>query len=170
MKENIIKRGIDFLIITLLVTIIFCTYFFMGDKTKEVKTVKEENVEEKVEQEEDIDLESDLPGKEWIATFQEVVNEPLFVVFNDETNKKVVARDGESLQYEKGDTFVVYTPTGSWIISDSGMPIIEFKNISGYYNEFDFDMYYVQTKKKFTVEVKQNGEKKEVSCIVEPVL
>ena len=51
MKENIIKRGIDFLIITLLVTIIFCTYFFMGDKTKEVKTVKEENVEEKVEQE-----------------------------------------------------------------------------------------------------------------------
>lgn len=37
---------------------------------------------------EGIDMESTLPGMEWIETFNGVIDEPKMVIFNDETNKK----------------------------------------------------------------------------------
>ena len=35
-------------------------------------------------------MESTLPGVEWIKTFDGVIEEPKMVIFNDETNKKVI--------------------------------------------------------------------------------
>ena len=35
-----------------------------------------------------IDMESTLQGLEWLASLDEIVEEPLIVVYNDETNKK----------------------------------------------------------------------------------
>lgn len=34
---------------------------------------------------EEIDMESTLPGIEWIATFEGIIEEPKIVIFNDET-------------------------------------------------------------------------------------
>ena len=118
---------------------------------------------------EGVDLESDVPGEAWVESFNGVVEEPLFIVFNDESNKKAVARDGQSIQYKEGDTFVVYTPLGSWIKSDSGMPVIQLETINGYYNKFTFDMEYFKSKRKCVIELEQNGETTEISCSVEPV-
>ena len=50
---------------------------------------------------EGIDMESTLPGVEWIKTFDGVIEEPKMVIFNDETNKKVIVENGQKVK--KGD-------------------------------------------------------------------
>ena len=40
----------------------------------------------------EIDMESTLPGIEWLDTFDGIITEPKLVVFNDETNKKSYRR------------------------------------------------------------------------------
>lgn len=59
-----------------------------------------------------IDMESTLPGLEWIATFDEIdVDEPIIVVYNDETNKKVIVNEGDEVEFSKSsDTIAFYTP------------------------------------------------------------
>lgn len=60
---------------------------------------------------EGIDMESTLPGLEWMATFDEIVNEPLIVVYNDETNKKVIVNEGDEVEFSKSnDILAFYTP------------------------------------------------------------
>ena len=66
---------------------------------------------------EGIDMESTLPGRDWINTFEGIVNEPVFVVFNDETNRKEIVENGQKIELEpkKGDTIIVYRAEGfSW--------------------------------------------------------
>lgn len=63
-----------------------------------------------------IDMESTLPGKEWVETFEGVIEEPLLVVFNDETNKKAIIEDGEKVKYEEGDTFGVFVPKTTMLV------------------------------------------------------
>ena len=59
-----------------------------------------------------IDMESTLPGLEWIATFDEIdVDEPIIVVYNDDTNKKVIVNEGDEVEFSKSsDTIAFYTP------------------------------------------------------------
>ena len=59
-----------------------------------------------------IDMESTLPGLEWIATFDEIdVDEPIIVVYNDETNKKVIVNEGDEVEFSKSsDVLAIYTP------------------------------------------------------------
>lgn len=59
-----------------------------------------------------IDMESTLPGLEWMATFDEIdVDEPIIVVYNDETNKKVIINEGDEVEFSKSsDTIAFYTP------------------------------------------------------------
>lgn len=59
-----------------------------------------------------IDMESTLPGLEWIATFDEInVDEPIIVVYNDETNKKVIVNEGDKVEFSKSsDILAIYTP------------------------------------------------------------
>ena len=59
-----------------------------------------------------IDMESTLPGLEWIYTFEGIINEPKFVIFNDDTNKKVIVENGQEVQVEKGDTIIIYRSEG----------------------------------------------------------
>ena len=47
---------------------------------------------------EGIDMDSTLPGLEWIETFNGVIEEPKFVIFNDETNKKVIVENGQEVE------------------------------------------------------------------------
>ena len=58
-----------------------------------------------------IDMESTLPGLEWLATLDEIVEEPLVVVYNDETNKKVIVNDGDEVEFSRSsDVLALYTP------------------------------------------------------------
>lgn len=60
---------------------------------------------------EGIDMQSTLPGEEWIKTFNGIINEPKLVVFNDETNKKVIVENGEKVEFSKTDTLAIYDPS-----------------------------------------------------------
>lgn len=64
-----------------------------------------------------IDMESTLPGLEWIATFDEIdVDEPIIVVYNDDTNKKVIVNEGDEVEFSKTkDTLAFYTPNSETI-------------------------------------------------------
>lgn len=59
-----------------------------------------------------IDMESTLPGIEWLDTFDGIINEPKLVVFSDETNKKVIIERGDTVEFSKTDTLAVYIPEG----------------------------------------------------------
>ena len=114
--------------------------------TSEADTTKAEapkqEIEESVEQEEaeaeevaasepapentkfaGIDMESTLPGLEWMATFDNIVDEIVVVVYNDETNKKVIVEEGDEVEFSKSsDILAFYTPNAETIpiIGDSG--------------------------------------------------
>lgn len=71
---------------------------------------------------EGIDMESTLPGVEWIETFVGIIDEPKFVVFNDGTNKKVIVEDGQKVSFEESDTIAVYLPDGvKYVVSEGGL-------------------------------------------------
>lgn len=57
-----------------------------------------------------IDMESTLPGIEWLDTFDGIINEPKLVVFNDDTNKKVIVENGDTIEFSLTDTMATYVP------------------------------------------------------------
>lgn len=67
---------------------------------------------------EGIDMESTLPGAEWMETFDGIIEEPKFVIFNDETNKKVILENGQEAEISPTDTFSRYCPTDKEIVID----------------------------------------------------
>ena len=66
---------------------------------------------------EGIDMESTLPGAEWMETFDGIIEEPKFVIFNDETNKKVILENGQEAEISSTDTFTMYYPVDKEIVS-----------------------------------------------------
>ena len=59
---------------------------------------------------EGIDMDSTLPGVEWIETFNGIINEPKLEIFNDDTNKKVILENGQKTDISKLDTMIIYIP------------------------------------------------------------
>ena len=57
---------------------------------------------------EGIDMESTLPGLEWIATFDGIITEPKFVIFNDETTKLSAFDVTDSWKFEPHDMWKEY--------------------------------------------------------------
>lgn len=100
-----------------------------AEADKEAEQVKEEAAEPEPTAEptpeptpeavvyEGIDMESTLPGLEWMATFDELdVKEPIIVVYNDDTNKKVIVSEGNEVEFSKTkDTLAFYTPNSETI-------------------------------------------------------
>lgn len=94
------------------------------EDTAEVEQVKEEvaepdptaeptpepTPEPEVSKYEGIDMESTLPGIEWLDTFDGIINEPKLVVFNDDTNKKVIVENGDTVEFSLTDTMATYVP------------------------------------------------------------
>lgn len=84
--------------------------------TNEIEETTEEIIqnEEEPEVEDDeyaeIDMESTLPGIEWIQTFDGIIDEPKLVVFNDSTNKKVILEELQEVEFYDDDTLAVYIP------------------------------------------------------------
>lgn len=62
---------------------------------------------------EGIDMESTLPGNEWIKTFLGVIDEPKLVVYNDTNNTKIILEDKQEVKFTKyDDIFAIYLPNG----------------------------------------------------------
>lgn len=58
---------------------------------------------------EGINMESTLPGQEWLDSFIGKVNEPVVVIYNDNTERKeVVQADSEVIINPDEDTIAVY--------------------------------------------------------------
>ena len=58
-----------------------------------------------------IDMDSTLPGLEWIATFDGIIKEPTAVIYNDETNKKIIVKEGDEVEFSRTkDTLALYSP------------------------------------------------------------
>lgn len=65
-----------------------------------------------------LDMESTLPGVEWIQTFDGIVDEPKLIVFNDETNKKIILENWEEVEFYDEDTLAIYIPKDRGKITD----------------------------------------------------
>ena len=76
-----------------------------------------------------IDMESTLPGIEWLDTFDGIITEPKLVVFNDETNKKVIVEEGERVEFSLTDTLAVYVPTDNETSIKSSRSSDYFQNV-----------------------------------------
>ena len=100
-------------------------------ETTKVETAKAEETEEVITEEEvtieptpepvvyeGIDMESTLPGAEWMETFDGVIEEPKMVIFNDETNKKVILENGQEAEISATDTFAIFYPKDKKIVVD----------------------------------------------------
>lgn len=57
-----------------------------------------------------IDMNSTLPGAEWILGFNNIIDQPKLVVFNDTTNKKVILENNQEVEFADDDTLAVYMP------------------------------------------------------------
>ena len=100
-------------------------------KAEETEPAAPSEVEEVVEAEptaeptpepvvyEGIDMESTLPGIEWIQTFNGIIDEPKMVIFNDETNKKVIVENGQEMEFSDTDTFAIWGPLNKEIIGSA---------------------------------------------------
>ena len=140
MKERIIKRNnLSILVVLIMLMATLLTACSSGETTEtsaKEETAKTEVTEEttEVEQTEEtaepepmeepapeskaedskypgIDMESTLPGLEWLASLDEIVEEPLVVVYNDETNKKVIVNEGDEVEFSRSsDVLALYTP------------------------------------------------------------
>ena len=76
-----------------------------------------------------IDMESTLPGLEWLDTFDGIITEPKLVVFNDETNKKVIVEEGERVEFSLTDTLAVYVPSDNETSIKSSRSSDYFQNV-----------------------------------------
>ena len=82
------------------------------EETVEEISVEETVVEEPIEEPyipEGIDMESTLPGEEWIESFIGKVTEPVVVIYNDNTGRKEVVQAGSKVTVNPDeDIFGVY--------------------------------------------------------------
>lgn len=82
----------------------------MSEETVEPEVTEEPAMEAVVY--EGINMDSTLPGAEWVATFEGIIDEPKLVVFNDETNKKVILENEQEVYFSLTDKIVIYIPQG----------------------------------------------------------
>ena len=107
-----------------------------AEEVAEVEPVVEEPIAEPTPEPvvyEGIDMESTLPGLEWIQTFDGIIEEPKMVIFNDETNKKVIVEVNQKVEFTDTDTFAIYLPKGKEVIGEE-YENIAFNELTAEYN------------------------------------
>lgn len=84
------------------------------ESTVEETTVEETSTEEAVEEiyiPEGIDMDSTLPGREWLESFVGNVEEAVVVIFNDNTGRKEVIQANSEVTFNPDeDKFGIYLP------------------------------------------------------------
>lgn len=118
---------------------------------------------------EGIDMESTLPGIDWMATFSSVFETPKFVVFNDETNKKQIIENEQSVEFSTNDTLAIFVPSGYFVGGCDGTGISEFVTYNGYCCEIIFRENYKIAQDTIIVDIYDaNMEKSEMKCTILP--
>ena len=112
------------------------------EATVEEAVAEETVVEEKAEDfyiPEGIDMESTLPGEEWVASFVGKVAEPVVVIYDDNTGKKEVVQAGsEVIINPDEDTIATYWPEKGMRTMTHAISITEVKRFDNYeINIFD---------------------------------
>ncbi len=89
-----------------------------GSEVTEVAPTEEPVVEATTEPTEEplypgIDMESDLPGAEWIETFVGIIEEPKIVVYSDTTGRKEIVEEKATVLINPDeDIIAIYLPPG----------------------------------------------------------
>ena len=113
---------------------------------------------------EGIDMESTLPGMEWIETFKGVIDEPKFVVYNDATNRKVIVENGGEVEIFEGDILAIYAPVGTNVRYVSGIVLKELSSYNNYYTECVIDMYYFVSREEVIATLESKEGDIVISC------
>ena len=105
---------------------------------------------------EGIDMNSTLPGQEWLETFIGVIDEPKVVVFNDNTGKKVIVeQEGEVTFNPDEDAIAIFLPAGYYDGNASqGVAINSNKSIIKGEN---YTIFYLDSEKMREVEKSKAG-------------
>ena len=121
------------------------------EESKAVESGATEETETQSVVYEGIDMESTLPGLEWIETFNGVIEEPKLVIFNDETNKKIILENGQKIEFSDGDNLLIYAPIGksAYLREGQSDPLI--------FDEITIDKYY-RIMSKLSVQVHDGDE------------
>ncbi len=83
---------------------------------------------------EGIDIESTLPGEEWVASFVGKVAEPVVVIYNDNTGRKEVVQAGSEVTVNPDeDIFAVYFPETSMGATPYSIAIKDMTGDSNYF-------------------------------------
>lgn len=130
------------------------------EESTEIESTEETAPETESEQVvyEGIDMESTLPGAEWIATFNGIITEPKFVIFNDDTNKKVIVENGQEAEFDDTDVFAIFFPLEKEIVRAELDDNLTFKSNSVKKNVRYYDNISARIKDGDKVEIKQRLE------------
>lgn len=130
------------------------------EESAEIESTEETAPETESEQVvyEGIDMESTLPGAEWIATFNGIITEPKFVIFNDDTNKKVIVENGQEVEFDDTDVFAIFFPMEREIVRAELDDNLTFKSNSVKKNVRYYDNISARIKDGDKVEIKQRLE------------
>lgn len=130
------------------------------EESAEIESTEETTPETESEQVvyEGIDMESTLPGAEWIATFNGIITEPKFVIFNDDTNKKVIVENGQEAEFDDTDVFAIFFPLEKEIVRAELDDNLTFKSNSVKKNVRYYDNISARIKDGDKVEIKQRLE------------
>ena len=130
------------------------------EESAEIESTEETAPETESEQVvyEGIDIESTLPGAEWIATFNGIITEPKFVIFNDDTNKKVIVENGQEVEFDDTDVFAIFFPLEKEIVRAELDDNLTFKSNSVKKNVRYYDNISARIKDGDKVEIKQRLE------------
>ena len=121
---------------------------------------------------EGIDMESDLPGEEWVETFVGIIEEPKIVVFSDETGRKEIFENDSIIKFNPDtDMIGVYLPDGYIIVDE----IVGISKIEIVYTRNHFEFFELKPKetrergvKTAAFFVEYEGEKIEVPFVFVP--
>ena len=102
---------------------------------------------------EGIDMESDLPGIEWLDTLPGIIDEPKMVILNDSTNQKVIVENGATVKFAMDDLFVIYAPGQNTVTS--GEYDLDTFNCSGL-PEIYQEEYFINNP-EYLVHINYNG-------------
>lgn len=115
---------------------------------------------------EGIDMNSTLPGMEWMETFHGIINEPIFVVYNDINNKKIIVENGKSVEIAEGDILAIFEPTGWNVITYDGENIESLDSYGSYYSEFKFEEGAKITRSTISINTSHDGTNGTMRCTI----
>ncbi len=120
---------------------------------------------------EGIDMESTLPGEEWIKTFDGIITVPKVVILNDETGRKQIVEDGDVITINPDTDYIaIYLPGGAQRANHS-KAVRTVSSVSGEFYELlylDVEKTRERGKQDAAVYVILDGEEVELPFVIIP--